>query len=333
MNVGLRILQQRGKPVYTQCPGCGTIFALRAWQLRQARGRVTCGLCQTTFDAVQALSEELPGDEAGAADGGQPAASTSASSTEEAEVRIPALGPQMSAIGRLLPGDSDERPVDLRALVGEHPAAEQRAATASEETAGAGRGGAADADWEQVLAELRAEQRPARASAAGGPKKRRGRRWLVAAGVLVLAAALVHGSYLYRGALLELPGTRAWLSAVCTLYDCQLETAASYDVIEVEERWLEPDPRRDDALMLGGVLVHTGERRLPYPEMRLTLRDLDGHVTGERWVRPEDYVADSRLRARLGAGMEPGARVPVELYVAEPDGGAESFSLSFRPVE
>nr|WP_274519948.1 zinc-ribbon and DUF3426 domain-containing protein [Halorhodospira sp. M38] len=327
MNVGRRIFQQRGKPVYTQCPGCGTIFALRAWQLRQARGRVTCGLCQTTFDAVQALSEDLRGEPGAATTDGAPPSRSAGGD----EVRIPALGPQMSAIGRMLPDDSGDRPVDLQALVGERSTAGERSGSGPEAADRAAEPGGSEADWEQVLAELRAGQRPARAPGAGTRPKRR--LWMTAAGVLVLAAALVHGSYLYRAQLLELPGARAWLSAVCAVYDCQLETAASYDVIEVEERWLEPDPRRDDALMLGGVLVHTGERRLPYPEMRLTLRDLDGHVTGERWVRPEDYVADSRLRARLGAGMEPGARIPVELYVAEPDGGAESFSLSFRPVE
>ncbi len=315
--------------MYTQCPGCGTIFALRAWQLRQARGRVTCGLCQTSFDAVQALSEELPGD-GGSGDSPQAPPGHSAAAGER---RIPALGPEMSAIGRLLPGDGEDRPVDLQTLVAGDASEEGRRAAPEDEappTDAPSRGDPAERDWEEVLAELRAERRSPPARSRG---RRRGRRWLLAAGIVALAAALVHGSYLYRAQLLELPGARGWLSAVCAVYGCQLETAASYDVIEVEERWLEPDPRRDDALILGGVLVHTGDRRLPYPEMRLTLRDLDGHVTGERWVRPEDYVADSRLRARLGAGMEPGARVPVELYVAEPDGGAESFSLAFRPVE
>ncbi|MFP4147722.1 MAG: DUF3426 domain-containing protein, partial [Halorhodospira sp.] len=184
----------------------------------------------------------------------------------------------------------------------------------------------------QMLAELRVE-RPVPPAV---PRRARSgwRRWLVAGTVVaLLATAAVHGSYLYRESLLELPGTRGWLEAVCRLYGCLLEGAQAYAALEVEERWLEADPRRDDALMLGGVLVHTGEQRLPYPEMRLTLRDLDGHVTGERWVQPQDYVADSRMRARLKEGIAPDARVPVELYIARPEGGAESFSLAFRPPQ
>ncbi|MBK1727180.1 DUF3426 domain-containing protein, partial [Halorhodospira neutriphila] len=150
-------------------------------------------------------------------------------------------------------------------------------------------------------------------------------------GSAALAAGAVHGSYLYRAQLDGVPGMRPWLEAVCAAYGCTLGRGPGYQqALEVEQRRLERHPDREDALILGATMRYTGGEPAPFPQMRLTLRDLDGHVTGQRWIGPEDYLADRRLRARLEAGMQPGMRIPVRLAVAEPEGGAESFSLAFR---
>jgi predicted Zn finger-like uncharacterized protein len=46
--------------MYTRCPQCSTIFRVTAEQLRAALGKVSCGSCSTTFNALMALSEDLP---------------------------------------------------------------------------------------------------------------------------------------------------------------------------------------------------------------------------------------------------------------------------------
>jgi len=46
--------------MYTRCPQCSTIFRVTAAQLRIALGEVSCGSCHTTFNALNALSDELP---------------------------------------------------------------------------------------------------------------------------------------------------------------------------------------------------------------------------------------------------------------------------------
>lgn len=154
-------------------------------------------------------------------------------------------------------------------------------------------------------------------------------------GSLVVAAVvlggLLHGSYMLRQQLLEVPVLYDWLNFMCGLYDCQLETQQSYEVIHVEERWLNEHPHRDDALQLGAMLAHTGKRRLPYPDIELILRDLDGHVTHQGQVTPQDYVADSRQRSRIYKGIEPGSMVPVRIDLPAPQGGAESFRIMFHP--
>ncbi|MGH8204423.1 MAG: DUF3426 domain-containing protein, partial [Steroidobacteraceae bacterium] len=43
--------------VYTQCPDCATVFRVTAETLRAAQGDVRCGVCSTTFNALENLSE------------------------------------------------------------------------------------------------------------------------------------------------------------------------------------------------------------------------------------------------------------------------------------
>jgi predicted Zn finger-like uncharacterized protein len=44
--------------VYTQCPNCATVFRVSADVLRAAQGEVRCGVCATSFDALENLSEQ-----------------------------------------------------------------------------------------------------------------------------------------------------------------------------------------------------------------------------------------------------------------------------------
>jgi predicted Zn finger-like uncharacterized protein len=44
--------------VYTQCPDCATVFRVTAETLRAAQGDVRCGVCATSFNALENLSEQ-----------------------------------------------------------------------------------------------------------------------------------------------------------------------------------------------------------------------------------------------------------------------------------
>ena len=44
--------------MYTQCPDCATVFRVTAEALRIAQGDVRCGVCSTTFNALENLSEQ-----------------------------------------------------------------------------------------------------------------------------------------------------------------------------------------------------------------------------------------------------------------------------------
>ena len=45
--------------MYTQCPECETTFKLGADDLRRAKGKVRCGECDTVFNALEYLAEQV----------------------------------------------------------------------------------------------------------------------------------------------------------------------------------------------------------------------------------------------------------------------------------
>lgn len=47
--------------MYTQCPDCATVFRVTAEALRAAQGDVRCGVCSTSFNALENLSEVAVG--------------------------------------------------------------------------------------------------------------------------------------------------------------------------------------------------------------------------------------------------------------------------------
>ena len=51
--------------MYTTCPACQTVFRLTAATLRAAHGQVVCATCNSTFDALFGLSDEVPAGMAG----------------------------------------------------------------------------------------------------------------------------------------------------------------------------------------------------------------------------------------------------------------------------
>lgn len=46
--------------MYTQCPGCLSLYAVTLDHLIQGRGRAYCAMCRTEFDVLASLSEDIP---------------------------------------------------------------------------------------------------------------------------------------------------------------------------------------------------------------------------------------------------------------------------------
>ena len=73
--------------MYTQCPDCDTAFRVTAEVLKQAAGKVRCGSCSHTFNALEFLSETRP----------------KRITTEDVKASIPELSPDLGSAGARFP--------------------------------------------------------------------------------------------------------------------------------------------------------------------------------------------------------------------------------------
>lgn len=308
---------------------------------------VVCGLCREHFDALQRLAEALPEDtpETLSSDAAVPPATaaepasprTAAAAGDGRSSACADVAESWQSWQEPAPDTDEQSAAAIATDPGERPAQEGRAD---------GEGDHLDeslGDLERWLEDIQPQQRGHSPSVAASSRpKAAHRRAGLGRGVakvalnsflivLLAIVGVVHGSYVLRAQLIEFPALEGWMAAICGLYDCRLQTPAAYRVLTVEARRLAADPDEEQRLVLDAVLYHAGAWRLAYPDVELTLRDLNGRVTARERFAPQQYVVDNRVQARLEAGIEPGARVPLRLELPEPAAGGESFTLTFHP--
>lgn len=110
--------------MYTQCPDCTTVFRVTAEVLRAAQGKVRCGVCAHSFNALENLSEEPFQAEAGPADAPRAEDSMTVEELPGGEDIELSSANEIQALSEPLPGDAaEERPVKPGAPG--HPAAQE----------------------------------------------------------------------------------------------------------------------------------------------------------------------------------------------------------------
>lgn len=167
------------------------------------------------------------------------------------------------------------------------------------------------------------------------PASSQGRGWarFVAWGIgaLVLVVLLgVQYAYFMRDDLARYPNLRPWLSAMCSVAHCKLPLRRDLNQIKILRGRVLTEPNHPGVLLVRATLVNEAAFAQPYPQLRLTLMDINGNVTGRRWFAPAQYVADTVLRKQMGAGMPPKQPVAVRLELVDPGHNSENFEFDFR---
>ncbi len=107
--------------MYTQCPDCETVFRISADTLRAAGGNVRCGVCSTSFSALDKLSEEPF--EAGPPDAAEEAPEDTITVEElpGSEVIELSAGDEAAASEEPSAGFQAEYPAELEGVAGRQP--------------------------------------------------------------------------------------------------------------------------------------------------------------------------------------------------------------------
>lgn len=275
--------------MYTQCPGCKTVFRIDVARLRSARGEVLCQHCHIVFNALGALSETVS------------AASADAPTMAESP---PVLGPKETVASSRYEQDrvrqSEQKPDGLPSF----SAGSQRPV-------------------HRRIVDPMVEAPPPDSPPPSLDTRFSGWGWGL--GVVVLAGVLLAQVGLFEGPrLAQQESLRASLDLLCRPLSCTLPAFRQIERIHIVDRALQAAPDDIDGFEFSLIMVNQARLPQAYPTIRLALTEVNGKPIAMRQFKPEEYLASAHP-----GPMPVGQPVEVHLLLARParEIGGFSFEL------
>lgn len=155
---------------------------------------------------------------------------------------------------------------------------------------------------------------------------RRGQRWRWAAVVALAALLVVQVALADRERFAADARTRPWLERLCGALACELPPWREPAAMQLMARDVRPHPSVSDALIISASFRNEARWAQPWPELNLTLSDINGQAIAQRQFAPDEYLG-------LGAReliIKPGQTASVTLEVTDPGKQAVAFEFEFR---
>lgn len=126
-----------------------------------------------------------------------------------------------------------------------------------------------------------------------------------------------------------LAGSERWrpaISAVCAVLRCQLPPWREPSAITMLDRSVQPQPGRPGVLAVQASFRNDAAWPQPWPELLLSLSDINGRPVAHGAFAPAQYGASADTAALLA----PGQAASIRFAVREPDPRTVAFSFEFR---
>src|SRR5690606_22706132 len=153
------------------------------------------------------------------------------------------------------------------------------------------------------------------------------RRWMLPAAIAALAMLLcLQWLVADRARLAADPAWRPVATAACTVLRCSLPPWREPGAFALLERDVRPHPQAADTLRITASFRNDAAWPQPWPEVVLTLSDIDGRPLGARAFTPAEYLGGEPPAALIDSGQGG----VIRMDVLEPGPGAVGFSFEFR---
>ncbi len=150
--------------------------------------------------------------------------------------------------------------------------------------------------------------------------------WVGAALVLTVVIALNLFRF-FQQPVLDLPWLQSTLTRLGVKQAPPQPVFRAPEQIELLSRELKAHPFRPGVLLLTATIVNRADRSQPYPDIDVTLLDINGRKLNQSLFKPGDYLSHS---SELRTGMKPQAQLTFSLDMLDPGDSAVGFELQFR---
>ncbi len=162
--------------------------------------------------------------------------------------------------------------------------------------------------------------RPKRAA----PKPRARWAWLAAPALLLLL--LLQFAVADRARLAADRDWRPRVEVLCALLRCSVPPWREPAALRITSRDLSPHPTLPGVLVVSATFRNDAAFAQPWPQLQLSLQDLDGESLGLRRFAPREYLGAAPVTALLGAGQSASLRVEI----LDPGKRAVAFGFEFH---
>lgn len=144
------------------------------------------------------------------------------------------------------------------------------------------------------------------------------RRWPWAIGsLLLLIVLLAQAAYFFRVELAaRLPGLKPALAAYCGLLQCSIPLPQQADLMSIESSEMEADPSRASVITLNATLRNRAPYAQAFPDLELTLTDMQDKALVRRTFRPAEYLQHGEDEKQ---GLAPNRETGVKLHLDTAD--------------
>ena len=265
----------------TSCPECGTQFLLNKEHLKASRGKVQCGHCDHVFNAKNRLTE----------------ISDEFTSTAEYQASLENTASENQTLE-----DLDTAPLTAAAHSVEEPTYIGEFSASAVDTS--------ELDTPIVIEDLTTDPKFSR-------KKFKPSIWLSLLSLFLLALAVLQSVYFMRIKIAaEYPQFKPLLVQGCAYLRCDISLPQNLDLLVIDDSDMQEDENYQGVINFSSSLVNNANYAQTYPNIELTLTNVDDQPVLRRLIKPIEYV---RPDAKQSAGIAAHEEIRIKLAIHPSD--------------
>lgn len=299
----------------TSCPACETQFLLTKDHLKAYRGKVQCGHCNHVFNAKNRLTEVSEDIRDMAEYITHAEANIDATKSPDANIEI-------STIKHAEPVHAiDEKPISevlnvvLETVPNLSDLSTQNALSHQETTDNLSNSPYISSQIPASIAEADIDIEGMRApifidDLTADPKfilnKPKRNIWLTLAALLLFILALMQSIYFLRSTIaVNYPQFKPYLAQACIYLNCKINLPQHVNLLTIDDSDMQENDDYLDVINFSSLLINNAPHAQAYPNIELTLTDIDDKPVLRKLVRPQEYLnSDFNTANGLSAGEE-----------------------------
>jgi hypothetical protein len=152
-------------------------------------------------------------------------------------------------------------------------------------------------------------------------------RWMAWAAVpLLLLVLLLQVGIANRTQLAADRDWRPRIVALCNVFGCDVPPWREPAALHLTSRELRPHPGAPGVLVVSATFRNDAPFAQPWPQLQLSLQNLDGESLGLRRFAPREYLGGAPATAMIAAGLSASIRVEI----LDPGRRAVAFGFEFH---